>query len=103
MDWAEKGSKKLEKVKEHSSSFSITDRLKIGYEKCNSYDLDASNSNLEEKGKPLHSMERRENKDQKTTVSTDASSSNLEERGKPLHSIDNGFHKTEISNKVRSA
>lgn len=31
--WAEKSSKKLEKVEGHSSWFSITDRLKIGYEK----------------------------------------------------------------------
>lgn len=99
-DWAEKGPKKVEKVEGHSSSFSITDRLKIGYEKGNAYDPDASNSNLEEKGKPLHSIE---NIDQKTEVSTDASSSNLEERGMTLHSIDNRFQKTEISNKVRSA
>lgn len=99
-DWADKALKKVEKVEGHSSSFSITDRLKIGYDKGNAYDPDASNSNLEESGQPLHSIE---SKDLKTEVSTDASNSNLEETGKPLHSIDNRFKKTEISNKVRSS
>lgn len=88
----------VDKVEGHSSSFSIADRLKIGYDKGNAYDPDASNSNLEKNGKPLHSIE---SKDQKIEVV--ASNSNLEERGKPLHSIDNRDQKTEISNKVRSS
>ena len=90
---------KLEKVEGYSSSFSIADRLKIGYDKGNAYEPDTSNSHLEKNGKPLHSIE---NKDQKTEVSTNASNSILEERGKPLHSIDNRDQKTEFSNKVLS-
>lgn len=97
VDWTDKAPKKTEKVEGHSSSFSIADRLKIGYDKGNAYDSDASNSNLEKNGKPLHSIE---SKDQKTEV--DASGSNLEEKGKPLHSIDNLDQKIKNSNKVRS-
>ena len=89
--------KKTEKVEGHSSSFPIADRLKIGYDKGIAYDSDASDSDLEKNGKPLHYIE---SKAQKTEV--DASGSNLEERGKPLHSIDNIDQKTEISKKVRS-
>ena len=80
MDWTDKALKKTEKVEGNSSSFPIADRLKIGYDKGIAYDSDASNSNLEKNGKPLHSIE---SKAQKSEV--DAS----EKRGEPLHPIDN--------------
>ena len=97
MGWADKAMKKTEKVEGHSSSFPIADILKIRYDKGIAYDSDASNSNLQKNGKPLHSIK---SKAQKTEV--DVSGSNLEERGKPLNSIDNIDKKTEISNKVDS-
>ena len=84
MGWTDKALKKTKKVEGNSSSFPTADKLKIRYDKGISSDSDASNSNLEKNGKPLHSIE---SKAQKTKV--DAYGSNLHERGKPLHPIDN--------------